>query len=108
MTTRGALRLAVFTSSGAARASVRRPSSSLGEDEPLQLRERGFQQFLLLRHVLVGIADGRRRGSRTAGVRQALARLHAFEDVVLDLEPRTLVLRLVLGPYHFGGVRELL
>src|SRR3712207_8992785 len=42
-------------------------------------------QLLLLRHVLVGIADRRRRGSGAAGICQALARFHAFEDVVLDL-----------------------
>src|SRR5438067_2014603 len=80
----------------------------LGQHEALELGERGVQQLLLLRHVLVRVADSRRSGSRTAGVGQALARLHAFEHVVLDLEPRALVLRLVLCPHHFAEVRVLL
>src|SRR5690606_29072449 len=49
--------------------------------------ERGFDELLLLRVVLVVVADGGRGRSRSAGVGQLLRRLERGQDVVLHEEP---------------------
>src|SRR4051812_31928768 len=100
-TPQGALILFLGARTGRARALF-------GQDETLEFRERRLQQLLLLRVVLVVVTDGRRARCRTTRIREALASFEALEDVVLDLEPGTLVLRLVLCPDQLGRVRELL
>ena len=63
------------------------------------------QQFLLLGKVLVVVADGRRGRGRTTCIRQLLPVLQDFLEVMLDEEPGTLVLRLILAPDDLRGVR---
>src|SRR5690606_32743484 len=74
--------------------------------EALELRRHGgFQQCTLLLNVLGQITHGRRRRSGTTCVTQLLAFFHVLEQVVLNVEPRTLVLRFVLYPDDFGRIR---
>src|SRR4051812_42591036 len=56
--------------------------------------------FVMACHVA---GRGRRRG-RTAGVEELLLVAHVLPQVVPDLVPRALVLRLFLAPDHFSGV----
>src|SRR5436190_18163248 len=83
-------------------------SRSLGENEALQLSERLLEQRLLLLLVQVGVADRRQRRRRPAGVAEALSLAHVLVDVVLDEEPRALVLRLVLAPHDLAQARVFL
>src|ERR1700758_4201215 len=78
--------------------------SLFSDRRALETAESAFDQRLLLLVVLRVVADCRRGRSRTAAVRQLLPVLHAFLQMVLDVEPRALILRLVLHPHHFGRV----
>src|SRR3546814_7398322 len=53
------------------------------------------------------VAHRGRRGSRAAGVAELLAFGHVLVQVMLDIEPRTLVLRFVLHPDDFGRLAVL-
>src|SRR5690606_3839676 len=77
----------------------------LDQREALQLgRERLLDQCPLLFLVLGQVADRRRSRGRAAGVAELLAVAHVLVQVMLHVEPRPLVLRLVLHPDQFLGV----
>src|SRR5262249_50546227 len=73
----------------------------LGQNKALELGESGVQQCLLLLVVLCVVTHCRRSGSGSTGITELLAFRHVFHDVVLDEEPGTLVLGLVLAPQDF-------
>src|SRR5690606_693325 len=82
-------------------AAVPRPAGSVGGVFAAERVDQGIgDQPLLLDHVVGEVADGGRGGARTAGVVQALALGQAMRQVVADLVPRALVLRLFLAPDH--------
>ncbi len=53
----------------------------------------------------MGIANRRRCRGRAPGVPKTLAIDHVFVQIVLNEEPCTLVLRLILAPNHFRHLR---
>src|SRR5690606_14452067 len=67
--------------------------------------QRVGDQLLLLGDVVVEVSHRRRRRTRAAGVVQYLLRRQAGDQVVADLVPRALVVRLFLAPDHVGGLR---
>src|SRR5690606_877813 len=54
--------------------------------------------------VLGEVTDSRRCGGWTAGIAELLAVGHVLVQMMLDVEPRTLILGLVLNPDDFLGV----
>src|SRR5690606_10130525 len=82
--------------------------SLLGQHEALELRrECGLEQSTLLFDVLGEVAHCRRSRRRATCVAQFLAIAHVLIQMMLYVEPRTLVLRLVLRPNDFLGIRVL-
>src|SRR5437879_5070127 len=68
------------------------------QHQALELGERRIDQRLLLLDVLRVVADRRRSRGRAPGVAKLVLIAHLLQQVMLHVEPRTHVLRLVLAP----------
>jgi len=77
----------------------------LGQHHAFELAECAIDKCFLLFLVQVRIAHRWRSRSGATGIAEFLAIEHVFMDVMLHKKPRALVLRFVLGPNDFGGVR---
>src|SRR5690606_21757718 len=78
-----------------------------GQHEAFASAESLLQQRLVLFLVFGQVTHCRRSGSGTTGVVKLLTFGHVLVDVMLNVEPCTLVLRFVLNPDNFLGVAVL-
>src|SRR6266436_693404 len=78
------------------------------QHQALELGERRIDQRLLLLDVLRVVADRRRSRGRAPGVAKLVLIAHLLQQVMLHVEPRTHVLRLVLAPDDVGQIGQAL
>src|SRR5690606_21207788 len=81
--------------------------SLLRNHKAFQLAESNFDQCFLLRVMLVVITNSRRSAGWTPRITELLPFTHVLQNIMLNLEPGSLILRLILSPYQFGEIREL-